>query len=112
MDRIKKYQAVVLDLLNAYAEIKPINLKAVENLVIADKEKHHYQLIRVGWQDRTFVHDTMLHLNIKDERVWIQCNWTAWDIAQELLDRGIAKNDIVIGFIPESERQYTGFAAV
>ena len=47
----------------------------------------------------------------KAEKVWIQCNWTELDVAEELMEQGVERNDIVLGFIPENERKYTGYAA-
>ncbi len=52
-----------------------------------------------------------MHFDIKEEKVWIQCNWTELDVAEELMAKGVERNDIVLGFIPENERKYTGYAA-
>jgi len=41
-----------------------------------------------------------MHLDIKNEKVWIQINNTELDIGQALVEMGIAKEDIVIGFQP------------
>ena len=52
-----------------------------------------------------------MHFDIKDQKVWVQCNWTEIDVAQELIGQGVEKQDIVLGFIPAAERKYTGYAA-
>ncbi len=51
-----------------------------------------------------------MHLDIKNEKVWIQINNTELDIGQALVEMGIAKEDIVIGFQPVYIRQISGYA--
>jgi XisI protein len=45
-----------------------------------------------------------------DGKVWIQMDGTEDGIAQELIQSGIPKEDIVLGFHEPSIRPYTGFA--
>lgn len=111
MDKIKLYQTAILEILNEYAKVKPVNMGQVENQIIIDKERNHFQLMRVGWDKDDFVHDCIMHFDIKEEKIWIQCNWTELDVAEELMAKGVKKTDIVLGFIPENERKYTGYAA-
>ena len=49
-------------------------------------------------------------LDIKDEKIWIQCNSTDIDIAEELVNLGVEKQDIVLGFQPLYMRKYTDYA--
>ncbi|EDX77518.1 XisI protein [Coleofasciculus chthonoplastes PCC 7420] len=51
-----------------------------------------------------------IHLDIKDNKIWIQQNVTEIDIGQELVDLGVLKEDIVVGFHPPYMRQFTEFA--
>jgi XisI protein len=51
-----------------------------------------------------------MHLDLKDEKAWIQYNGTEIDLAQELVDRGIPKTDIVLGFQSPFRRQFTDCA--
>jgi len=53
----------------------------------------------------------MLHLEIKNGKVWVQQNWTEIEIGKELMARGIPKTDIVLGFLPESMRADSEYAA-
>lgn len=52
----------------------------------------------------------MLHLDIKNNKIWIQHDETEIDIANELVNLGIPKEDIVLAFHEPLVRQYTGFA--
>jgi XisI protein len=90
MDKIETYQQILIGLLESTAQDVPINVKVIDNEVIDDTHRNHFQLLSVGWQDdNTFIHKTILHFDIKpDGKVWIQLNGTELDVAQELMDRG------------------------
>lgn len=47
---------------------------------------------------------------IKNGKIWLLENRTDTDIVEKLMARGVDRMGIVLGFIPESERQYTDFA--
>jgi XisI protein len=110
MDKIKKYQTIIVNFFEAYAQQPYHNAPALEQQVIADLERNHFQLVSLGWDNRKFTHDTIFHLDIKDGKIWIQQNWTDIQIADELIKRGVEKTDIVLGFVPPYAREYTGFA--
>ncbi len=44
------------------------------------------------------------------DKVWIQCDETEEGIATDLMEAGISKEDIVLGFRYPKVRKYTGFA--
>ena len=44
------------------------------------------------------------------KKIWIQHDGTEGGITQELIDRGIPKNDIVLAFHSAFKRQFTEFA--
>jgi hypothetical protein len=52
----------------------------------------------------------VLHLDIKNGKIWIQQNGTEIGIADELVKLGVPKEDIVLAFHEPLMRQYTGFA--
>lgn len=111
MDKSLKYEQAILNLFEEYATFWRTNT-GVENHIIADKERHRYQLILVGWQDgKRYVHSVAFHIEIIDGRIWIHQNNTEALIADELIAKGVQKSDIILGFIPPNERIYTGFAS-
>jgi hypothetical protein len=77
---------------------------------IFDTERDRYQIISVGWNNQKRVYSTMIHLDIRNEKVWIQQNTTEIDIASELVEMGVKEDDIVIGFHTPKMRQSTNFA--
>jgi hypothetical protein len=111
MDRIKKYQENIIQFLEKYAQRKYANMPEVENQVIADLERNHFSLMSVGWHNDDFVHSCVFHFDIKDGKIWIQANWTEIDVAEKLVEMGVPKSDIVLGFQPPYARPLSGYAA-
>jgi XisI protein len=108
-EKIKKYQAILLDFLTEQATYR-ISNSELENQIVADKENHHYQLLRIGWRKDRYVRACPFHFDIKDGKVWIQQNRTDIEVGDELIARGIPKSDIVIGFLPVEMRSTSGYA--
>ena len=76
-----------------------------------DTERDHYQLMNVGWRaGRHRVYGTVIHIDIKDGKLWIQWDGTDEPIAEELAELGVPKSDIVLGFHAPYKRQFTEFA--
>jgi hypothetical protein len=111
MEKIAKYRQFILDIYEEYARIKPVNLQDVENQLIIDTERGHYQLVSLGWDGLMFVYSVIFHADIKpDGKVWIQANNTDRDMAEELEALGVPRSDIVIGLQPKEYRPFTGYA--
>ena len=110
MDKIIKYQQVILGLLEEYAAIPPSYSTALRDEVVADTIRNHFQLISLGWENNCFIYEVVFHLDIIDGKIWIQQNNTEADLAAELVERGIPKSDLVIGFQPADIRAISGYA--
>ena len=76
---------------------------------IFDTERDHYQLLSVGWRNNKRNFGCVLHLDIKDGKIWIQHDSTDIGIANQLLEMGVPKEDIVLAFHEPEVRQFTGF---
>jgi XisI protein len=109
MDKLKKYQQIIKDILLEYSQDYQ-GTSEMEMQTIFDQEKDHYQVIILGWEGKKWVHYSLIHLDIKSNKVWIQWNMTEKDIAQDLVNLGIPKEDIVISFHPPQMRKLTGYA--
>ncbi|MBN4003105.1 XisI protein [Nostoc sp. LPT] len=109
MDKLKKYQRIIQQLLQEYAEISSQDSE-VETQLIFDPERHHYQLVNVGWKNQRRVYGCFIHLDIKDGKVWLQHNGTENEVGEDLANLGIPKQDIVIGFHSPFKRQFTDYA--
>jgi len=111
MDTIESYRHLIQSLLTDYAAI-PIANGSIDCYTVFDTKQDHYQVINVGWDGHRRVYGCVLHLDIIKGKIWIQQNMTEMRIAQELVDLGVAKEDIVLGFQMPEMREYTGYAVV
>lgn len=109
MDKLASYRASVKQLLERYAAYSS-NQAEIETEIISDNEHDHYQIVHVGWQKNRRVYGCALHIDIKQDKVWIQYNGTDRHIAEELVELGIPKNNIVLGFQPPERRAFTEYA--
>lgn len=111
MEKIEQYRQLIIGLYEEYAKARPANITNVDTQLILDKERNHYQLVRIGWDKKLFSYSVIFHFDIKpDGKIWIQVNSTDRDVAEELEQMGVPKSDIVIGFQPPAYRPYTGYA--
>jgi hypothetical protein len=109
MDKLIQYREIVQKLLREYAEIGNHD-SDIETQIVFDTERDHYQLMNVGWKNQRRVYGCFLHIDIKDGKVWLQHNGTESEVAEELANLGISKQDIVIGFHSPFKRQFTDYA--
>ena len=109
MDKLEDYREKVKHILTTYSQYKP-SYGEVEVERVFDVERDHYQIISVGWNNQKRIYGCMMHLDIKNEKIWIQQNTTEADIARDLMEMGVPKQDIVIGFHTPKMRQLTDFA--
>lgn len=109
MAKVEQYRKLIQELLQGYSEIKSSN-EEVEAEVIFDSDRDRYQLVHVGWSNKRRVYGCVLHLDIKNEKIWIQHDGTEGGIAYELTNRGVPKQDIVLAFHSPFKRQFTEFA--
>lgn len=82
----------------------------IESKVIFDDDHGRYTLLEVGWDDSQYVHGSIIHVDIINDKIWIQYDGTEEGIARDLVDAGVPKEKIVLGFRPERLRPHTGFA--
>jgi hypothetical protein len=110
MDKVKKYQDIILSILNDYATYGQPTHGITRQLII-DKDHNHFQLVTVGWRNgKDYVYVIAFHFDIIDGKIWIQQNNTEAKITDELIERGVPTNDIVLGFQSPKVRELSGFA--
>lgn len=109
MAELERYREAIQNLLQEYAAYGRDD-REVETELICDTTRDHYQLVHVGWQGDRRIYGCILHFDIKDRKIWLQHNGTESDVAEELVERGVSKTDIVIGFQSPFKRQFTEYA--
>src|SRR5919204_4162575 len=107
MDELNLYRQVIRDLIRSYAQSQP-SRGDVQIEVIFDESNDHYELMYAGWNGPYRIHGSVLHIDIRGGKVWIQHDGTEDGIASELVEAGIPKEHIVLAFHPPYKRPYTG----
>ena len=112
MDKITRYQNIVLQFLHHYkAETKIGTANSdVKYRILADRENNSFQLLSIGWKKHDYMFSPIFHFDIIDGKIWLQCNNTESEVVDELMAAGVERQDIVLGFVPPYSRQYSGFA--
>jgi hypothetical protein len=90
MDKLAQYRQYVQTLITRYAG-------------------DHYQWMNVGWQHLNRIYRTIIHIDIKDGKIWLQQNLTDQDPAKELVEMGVPREDIVLGLQAPYKRPYTDY---
>ncbi|BAS58039.1 MULTISPECIES: XisI protein [Leptolyngbya] len=108
MDKLTQYRQYIQTLLSQYAS-DDISDEQVEVQLILDAERDHYQWMNVGWQGLNRIYRCVMHIDIKNEKIWIQQNLTDQNPAEELIKMGVPREDIVLGLQPPYKRPYTDY---
>ena len=103
MEKVKTYQKILLSFLEDYSKITYANAPNLEQQILVDTKRNHFQLVSIGWQKSKFIYDVVFHFDIKNGQVWIQQNWTDVKLRQELVERGVENKDIFVGFSPQQQ---------
>jgi len=80
-----------------------------ETQLIVDTKRHHYQVLNIGWKEQKRIYGVIIHVDLKDNKIWIQRDGTEIGVANELLAAGVPKQDIVLGFHAPYKRGFTDF---
>ena len=104
------YRELVKSIIYKYVNEQPqSDLENIE--IIFDQEREHY-LLYAGWHDEERIYGCPIYISIKNGKIWIQRDFTEEGIANQLVELGVPKTDIVLGFRSPYVRQFTGFASV
>ncbi|MEM9137837.1 MAG: XisI protein [Cyanobacteria bacterium P01_F01_bin.42] len=103
-------QTLIQQLFQQYIEF----LGSSENThleIVIDPNHQRYLLVEIGWERGRRIYGTLIHIDVIDNKLWIQQDGTEEGIADELVTLGIPKDQIVLGFKPLERRKLTEFAA-
>lgn len=109
MGRLERYRAVVRGVLQEYTRVQ-YAYGDIHNEAVFDLDNDRYLVVSTGWQGPKRIHGCLIHIDIKDGKVWIQRDGTEHGIARDLEAGGVPKEDIVLAFHPPSVRPHTGYA--
>jgi XisI protein len=105
------HQRAVLELIERWAKVDSTE-QSDATIKIIDELGGRYLLFNNTWKDGRRYYGCFLHLDLSaDGKVWIQHDGTDLNVAEQLMEAGIAKEEIVLGFQLPSVRAVLGFGA-
>jgi hypothetical protein len=75
------------------------------------REAVQWIVARYGWQQGRRVRGPTVYVRLKNGKFWIEEDMTDLAIADRLVEAGVPKKDIVLGFQAPERRKYADFAA-
>ena len=109
MDTIATYREVIERIMAEYARTPPA-YGDIQTQMIAQHNTDSYLLMAIGWMGTKRIHDCLIHTDIINGKIWIQADGTEDGFANKLVEAGIPKEQVVLGFHPQDVRPFTGFA--
>jgi hypothetical protein len=110
MDTRLNHRDIIKKILQEHAQYRASLPDSYDSQVLFDDERGRYLVLDIGWNDDSYLHTTPIHLDLIGDKIWIQYDDTEEGIATDLLEVGVPKEDIVLGFRHPKIREYTGFA--
>ena len=105
MDTLNHYRQIIREILTSLTKI-PYAHGEIQFETVFDPESDRYLLMILGRdQEQRRVHGCLVHIDLIKDKLWIQRDGTENGIANELLNAGVPKSQMVLGFrSPEMRR--------
>jgi XisI protein len=121
MDRTNEYRSIIRNVLEDYYQLYSRSENPnLETFKLFDESQDQYLLMRLGWEHdsrsgrlrQRRVNRAVIHVRLRDDKIWIEEDWTEEGVATDFLAAGVPHDAIVLSFHPPHLRQHTEFAAV
>ncbi|MDJ0619078.1 MAG: XisI protein [Calothrix sp. MO_192.B10] len=110
MDTRLKYPDIIKNILKSHADYRAALPDGYDSQVIFDDQRGQYLVLDIGWSGDKYLHATPIHISLIANKIWIQYDDTEEGVVSDLIEAGVPKEDIVLGFRHPRVRQHTGFA--
>jgi len=109
MVALDKLRDLIESTLNEHTKI-PYSHGKIDFELVFDRNRDRYLLMLVGWDGYRRVHGSLIHLDIINNKVWIQRDGTEDGVASDLIAAGVPKAQIVLAWKSPEMRKHTEFA--
>ncbi len=72
MDRLAKYRNAVRAVLTEYHQLNEKSDSTTESALVFDENHEHYLLLPMGWNQDNRIKSVMIHIRLKDGKIWIE----------------------------------------
>ncbi len=113
MDQLIRFREVVKAILSRYHEFdRSQPSPGIESFCAFDEMRDHYFLGQVGWDRTGRTCANTVYIRIAAGKIWVEEDMTEDGITQDLLEAGISRQDIILGFQHPQERNLGELAIV
>ncbi len=109
LPQIDQWRDALEKILQYYADI-PCRYGEVLTYLVVSRDRNHYMLIQEGWENTRRIHGTIVHDEIRNDKIWIHYDGIEDSVTEELVAIGVPKDHIILAFHPPHIRQHTGYA--
>ncbi|MEA5534863.1 XisI protein [Crocosphaera sp. XPORK-15E] len=111
MDKLTHYQTLIKQILTEYEKISlQVPDPDIDEVLMFDDSRSQYLWFNIGWKNGKRVKAISVYVRIKNNKIYVEEDWTEEGITTELLREGVPKEDIVLAFHAPDTRELTEFA--
>lgn len=105
MDKATNYRSIARQLIMELWQGDPEQMGNLRTHLITDDEHGHYLYYTTGHQNKRWVYGATVHIEVRQNgEVWLHHDGTDLVIADMLEERGVATEDLIIGWLTPRER--------
>ena len=98
MDRVESYRQILQSIVKRHARFQPANGR-IQTIAVCDREADEYLVIDTGWNEKgRRIHSVSLHFRLQDGKIYIEQDATDAEVARELIENGVRRDDVVLAF--------------
>ncbi len=117
MDSLEQYRQIICQILTEHTQI-PYSEGDIQYETVFDRQQDRYLVMILGREPvpefsptaTRRVHGCLIHVDIIDDKIWIQRDGTYEGVAGELAKAGVPRKNIVLGFRSLELRKDSEFA--
>lgn len=110
MGRVNEYRGIIYQILSQYAEFYS-GQEGIESTIVQDDTNGHYMLLDIGWRYPHRIYQVVFHMHLKENKIWIEQDWTREGVASELIAAGVPATSIELGFQSPDMRPFIQWPA-
>ena len=109
MDKLNHYRQLIEQVLTEHSQRQPVSSE-IEVQLLLNPLQADYQVWYVGWDGDDRLHHCLVHVRLKDSKIWIENDDTEVGVANELIERGVPPKEIVLAYHAPYLRHFSEFA--
>ena len=104
MDKLDNYRQIIKQVIFQYSTLKPSHGE-IRLDTIFDQSQDRYGLMQIGWDKGKRIRGNLIYLTLSENKVIIEYDGMESGITQDLIDNGIAEDDIILAFVPQQNNR-------